>query len=556
MKKIIIAVLCCFIVLSNLYSENSIPKVQKELPFSKGLNLSNWLEYSRNNTMRFGKKDFENIKSLGVEVIRLPVWFEIWNEGAPDYKISDECWLHLDNAIDWCQELGMYIIIDFHNDCNGSSKTDSKIEKVLLKIWPQIAERYKDKGEHILYEIMNEPHFKSGNLDADLNKWAKVQGRVLKAIREIDTKHLVIVGGGDWNSSDSMFKLPDYQDENLVYNFHDYSPFLFTHQGASWTYIKRLTGIPFPYVKEKMPKLPKNANSAEKGIYNSYKRDSSEETLVAPLNKAVEFVNKRKASLMCNEFGVHMNYADPQERVNWYRIKIGWMDERNIARVSWDYTNSNGIFKNPSEIRFPEDLNKPLVEAMGYNVPSGKSESWLELSDRTGEYKIYQNGLGEHLSADYHSLNRSKSIVQLDRETNEMMLEFTEMDTYGEFSVNFGELCDFTGLKDSGAKLEFFIKSEDKNLEISAYFKDSDRKSFPWRAGVHIKAREFGADGEWHKISLPLNKFSDWGGWSSAEGWKESEGKFDWTIITSFVLQNGDKATKDGFCIRDLKIVR
>ena len=131
MKRFLAVLLSCLLFLGSVYSAENVIKTNKKLPFSKGVNLPGWLEYNRNNTLLFGKKDFENIKSLGVEVLRLPVWFEVWNEGAPDYKVSDECWSYLDDSISWCEELGMYIIIDFHNDCDGASKTDPNIEKVL-----------------------------------------------------------------------------------------------------------------------------------------------------------------------------------------------------------------------------------------------------------------------------------------------------------------------------------------------------------------------------------------------------------------------------------------
>lgn len=556
MKRFLAVLLSCLLFFGSVYSAENVIKTNKKLPFSKGVNLPGWLEYNRNNTLLFGKKDFENIKSLGVEVLRLPVWFEVWNEGAPDYKVSDECWSYLDDSISWCEELGMYIIIDFHNDCDGASKTDPNIEKVLLKVWPQIANRYKNKGDLVIYEVMNEPHFKSGNIDADIKKWGAIQGNVLKAIRQIDKKHTVIVGGADWNSIDSMLKLPEYQDDNLIYNFHDYSPFLFTHQGAVWTDAKRLTGIPFPYVKEKMPALPKNPTSSEKWYFQDYPNASSEKTLVAPLNKAAEFANKRNAALMCNEFGVSMTYADPQERNNWYRIKNGWMDERNIIRVSWDYTGSFGIFTNSSEARFPEDLNKQLIKDMGYKVPAGKSQTWFEAANKTGNYTIFQNQLAANLKAQCYGSNQKKSIVQFDNETKERSLAFSELEPNGQFTIYFGEVCNFTALKNSGARLEFMIKSTDKTLSLSVYLIDSEAKTFPWRAATSINSGNLAIDGKWHKISIPLSSLSDIGGWNSTEGWVNGQGKFDWNLISSLVFQNGGQASKAGFSIKDIKIVK
>ena len=530
----------------------SAQSVQKSLPFSKGINLPGWLEYNRLNTLRYGKQDFENLKSMGVEIVRVPVWFEVWNDGSSEYKVEPECFDMIDKAVDWAKELGLYIIIDFHNDCNGSSKTNPKIEKILLKIWPQIAGRYKDKGSHIIYEVMNEPHFSSGNIKSDITKWGKIQGNVLKAIREIDKTHTIIVGGGDWNSLDSMLALPDYGDDNLIYNFHDYTPFLFTHQGATWTYTKRLTNIPFPYVKEKMPPLPKNATQDEKREYKNYEKNSSEEVLVAPLDKAVEFANKRNASLMCNEFGVYMNYAEPQERVNWYRIKCGWMAERNIIRVSWDYTQEFGVFNSPNESRFPEDLNAPLVKTMEFTAPEGKSVTWFSKAKESGDWTIYKNGSIGLLKANAYSAEGSLT-KKID---SEEVISLESIAPYGQLCFSFGEACDFSELKASGAQLEFLIKSKDKALELSVYFRDMESKIFPWRAAYSINSKVFKADGEWHKVTLLLKDFSDIGGWTNADGWKNGENKFSWNLIDALVFDKGANASKSGFMIKDIKIVR
>ena len=83
-----------------------------------------------------------------------------------------------------------------------------------------------------------------------------------------------------------------------------------------------------------------------------------------------------------------------------------------------------------------------------------------------------------------------------------------------------------------------------------------EKNGFPWRASKAVNSRNVSADGQWHLISVPLKKLTDMGGWSNAEGWKNGQGKFDWTCISYLVFQNGEKATKQGFCIKDVKIVR
>ena len=144
-----------FIVMSVNCAAYSGPKVEKKLPYSKGLNFSEWLEpvpgFIDGHFNSYGKQDFIDIKNMGVEVVRIPVHFDTFSSGKPDYIVPDTLWNKLDSAVDWSEELKMYVIIDFHNDCNGNSKTPADIEKRLEKIWPQIAGRYKDRSEYVIY---------------------------------------------------------------------------------------------------------------------------------------------------------------------------------------------------------------------------------------------------------------------------------------------------------------------------------------------------------------------------------------------------------------------
>ncbi|MBO4387756.1 MAG: glycoside hydrolase family 5 protein, partial [Treponema sp.] len=457
MKKIIafvqfVVLLLCF----TAAKEKDVPKVQKTMPFTKGINLTGWLEGYSNNNWRsdlFGKQDFEDIKSLGVEIVRIPIFFEEFSSGAPDYIVEDWLWQKIDNAVEWCTELKMYMIIDFHNDCGYKSKTKPKVEDMLLKVWKQVAERYKNSGEYVLYEIMNEPHFESGNKASDVAKWGKLQGNVLKAIRAVDKKHTVIVCAEDYCSVKYLLKLPDYKDDNLIYNFHDYTPMLFTHQGASWAGLENVRHIPFPYSEEKMPEMPKKQKEQGwiESLFANYKTEGIEENLVKPLDEAVKFANKRGVALMCNEYGVVMTYADSSERVNWYRLKGKWMEERNICRVSWDYRDKLGVFTNdswfPTRARFPEDLNVELIKAMGLNVPPIKSRarhSWLENAKKSGDYTIYRNGFakGTYPGGWCKSLRINKK----DSASGETCIYIEKAEKFNAAGCFFGESCNFSSL--------------------------------------------------------------------------------------------------------------
>ena len=552
-----------------------VPRVNKTMPYAKGLNLSEWLEVGGFGNVRkciYGKQDFENIKELGVEIIRVPIWFEEFSSGKPDYIVEDWLWESIDNAVSWCEEYQMYMIIDFHNNCSDGHPTKPDVEKMLVKIWKQIAERYKDKSDYVLYEIMNEPHLSSASPEADIVKWGKVQGNVLKEIRAIDKKHTVIVGGEQSNSLGAMLKLPDYKDDNIIYNFHDYTPFLFTHQGAEWwnpmSYFKH---VPFPYVKEKMPPAPKNATDEAKWFYKNYEKDASEKNLVAPLDKAVEFANKRNSALMCNEYGVMMNYADEQERVNWYAMKTKWMKERNIIRVSWDYTGKFGIFNSVSDTgnpmknlpQFPKDLNEDILRAMELN-PVKKDvkvkQKWFALSKKKGSYDIYTDSFAEGIVFEGSVTPwETPRVDKKDSNGGEKYIWIQRANKYNMMAFGFDEAVDFTELLNKNAVLEFEVRTNQKELELEIYFRDklaseSDENGFEWRSSKYFGSKDFPPDGKWHKASAPLKDFKPTGAWlTSKVEWVNDKGLFSWKKVDALTF-NFTKDIKDGISIRNIAI--
>ena len=567
MKKIIALVLL-LAVASCLFAAKEPVKVEKTMPFTKGLNLSVWLEVRNNSSWlseRFGRQDFEDIKSLGVEIVRIPIWFEEFSSGEPDYIVEDWLWEKLDNAVKWCTELEMYMIIDFHNDCGGDNKTRPDIEKVLLKIWPQIAERYKDSGEYVLYEIMNEPHMKSGNMAADVAKWGKLQGNVLKKIREIDKTHTVIVCAEDYCSVSYLLKLPDYKDDNLIYNFHDYTPMLFTHQGANWAGLENVRHIPFPYSKEKMPEKPKNQEKQGwiDSMFENYRTEGSEAYLVKPLDEAVKFANKRGVALMCNEYGVVMDYADKEDRCNWYRLKAKWMDERNISRLSWDYKDKNGIFTNDSlDARFPEDLNTDLLEAMGFNVPSLEPRSrlsWFENAKKSGDYTIYKNGFAKGILPGSWNITKFR-IYKKDSDAEPAYINAPKGTAYAFVQCLFGEECDFSSLVGNGKSLEFELRSDQKNLSLAVFFVNPEKAgtgkaNYPWRCQTIINDKLFSSDGKWHKVRIPLKDFYDAGAWSDYENkWFNPEGLFSWSKVNELRFAFDERGLQNDVSIRNIAI--
>lgn len=342
-------------------------------PFHKGINFSYWLDF-RNpeapDACFMKKQDFINVKSMGVDVVRLPMYLEFFCKEENGWQIPEYFFKCLDNFISYAKELDLTVIFDFHNNTVVGSKTPENIQDILIPIWSQLCNRYKDSYDKVIFEIYNEPH------EINLDIWGQAVVNTIKAIREIDKTHYLIVGGGDWNSFESLKQLPQIDDDKIIYTFHFYEPHLFTHQGAGWSEMGRITGIPFPYVEEKMPKCPENPTEREASFFSeeyNYKYRGTEQAVADYFDQFVQFSNQRNAPIYCGEFGVYMPFADPQERVNWYTIVAKLLEERNIARTSWDYYGGFGVFNffGPDKgiPQFPKDLNKDIVKALGLKMP-------------------------------------------------------------------------------------------------------------------------------------------------------------------------------------------
>src|SRR5690349_869733 len=78
----------------------------QEVPFKKGVNLTNWFQANNVREIQINKytrKDFEQIKSLGIDVIRLPINLHSMTSGAPDYTLDPLFFQFLDLPVQWAE---------------------------------------------------------------------------------------------------------------------------------------------------------------------------------------------------------------------------------------------------------------------------------------------------------------------------------------------------------------------------------------------------------------------------------------------------------------------
>ncbi len=137
----------------------------------------------------------------------------------------------------------MYVVIDAHHEVHLK---DQGREAVLARLWQDIAELFRDKDGRLLFEILNEPHL-SNREPMDPVQARRMQAAAWRAIRKVDPRRIVIIGGNRWFAADELAitwpNLSDVgagRDPYLMATFHHYHPWAFNgdHQGSyddPWT---------------------------------------------------------------------------------------------------------------------------------------------------------------------------------------------------------------------------------------------------------------------------------------------------------------------------------
>ena len=118
-------------------------------PFSRGVNLTSWFQTSNVRQIQFTKytrQDFEQIKSLGCDAIRLPINLHFMTRGVPSYTIDPLFYPLLDQVVDWAEALEIHLILDNHT-FDPAANTDPAVGIILEKVWTQMAEHYKNGSD-------------------------------------------------------------------------------------------------------------------------------------------------------------------------------------------------------------------------------------------------------------------------------------------------------------------------------------------------------------------------------------------------------------------------
>jgi endoglucanase len=163
----------------------------------RGLSISDPDKIERQG--HWNKAHFEKVKETGAMIVRIPVHPVAWRDRTPQKYLE-----LLDQAAEWCTDLGMYIIIDWHtignlemelfqNPMYNTSKQET------YQFWRTIAEHFRGNNTIAFYEIFNEPTTYRGQLGTiTWAEWKLINEKIIDLIRSFDNETIPLVAGFDW----------------------------------------------------------------------------------------------------------------------------------------------------------------------------------------------------------------------------------------------------------------------------------------------------------------------------------------------------------------------
>lgn len=340
-------------------AETKGDSVQFSQNLMPGWNLGNQLESNSDGTPSetawgnpvITENLIKQVKAQGFKSIRIPVSYLSKIGAGPNYTI-DSKWLdRVQEVVDMCINNGLYAIINIHGDgyysvkggwllCGEPASEQKTIKAKYEKVWEQIAKRFKNYDDHLVFESMNEEYdgtYNNPNPEYynNINAYNQIfVDTVRKAGGKNNNRYLLIPG---WNTDinfttgdcdtytmEAKFVIPN--DSRIMISVHYYTPWEFCGEEGYDTFYKWGDSVK-KFVKRRQSETLVNRQFDK--LYNAFIKNGY--GVVIGEYGSIDRTHKDKSNTTYRAyFAEYVNYAAHQ---------------RNIVTVYWDngYNGKHGF---------------------------------------------------------------------------------------------------------------------------------------------------------------------------------------------------------------------
>lgn len=312
-----------------------------------GANVCRWFRFPRQTTAEhfadyIRESEAECMARVGLRHVRLcvaPAVILDVREGRPRPEILP----HLEQAIRRFHRVGLAVVVDLHNE-DRQAELDPAWQDAFVRFWGELARRLNAFDPDLTFlEFINEPVFQGRE-----EEWNQLNARLATAIRRNAPGHTFITSGPNWGGIRGLRRLKLLEDRNVVYSFHFYEPFPFTHQGATWSSeeVKPLRQVPYPSSPEAVAPLLeglKDHPGARAMLERYGEQRWNAERLAAEFQQAVSWGQSHGVPLYCGEFGVFPRHARPEHRAQWFRDVGQILARHKVGWAVWGWDEGFGL---------------------------------------------------------------------------------------------------------------------------------------------------------------------------------------------------------------------
>ena len=345
-----------------------------------GFNIGNSMEVP-NNPTAWGNPYptqalLDSVKAAGFNTVRIPC---AWDSHTSGGKVT-ETWLDsVKTVVDYAMRAGLYTILNIHHEGEGGwfqsnigTSVNSNIDNKMKTYWTQIANKFKDYNERLLFAGANEP-------GPNVNTWTSQHVSTLMhyyqtfidAVRATGgnnaTRTLIIQGlNTDIDKSVANAPVSTFPKDNvtgyLMFEVHYYDPYQYTLMTSQQDWGASEPIQPQYYYGD----YQKSSEPKRNAGYNAW--GGAVDSKLAGIEHPKEQFAKMKTNyvdkgypVIVGEFGANVRSPElsgsdlnthKQGRVQWHKDVVSAAKQYGLTPILWDMGNeSNSGYDNMAYIR-------------------------------------------------------------------------------------------------------------------------------------------------------------------------------------------------------------
>lgn len=325
----------------------------------------------------------QQIAAQGYKSIRIPVTWDKHIGAAPNYTVEAAYMNRVEEVVRWALDANLYVMINVHHDSwTWVSSMEPKHDEVLARynaLWTQIAPRFKDQPNKLMFESINEPRFTEGGTTDE--------AKANQMLQELNVSFHKIVRASGGNNATRPLVLPGLDTSpaqnkiNELYNtmtkLNDPNLIATVHYYGYWPFSVNIAG------------------------HTTFDQDTKNDIIQTFDNVYNTFVAKG-IPVIVGEYGLlgfdkNTGVIEQGEKLKFFEFLTYYMKEKKITGILWD----NGQHFNRTTYKWsdPELFNVIKSSLKGRSSNAASDLIHLKKGTSAQDAKVILNLNGNQLKS-------------------------------------------------------------------------------------------------------------------------------------------------------------